>query len=34
MVGDILSAFLDHWGWLWFILGFTGWVVFEVGRNE
>lgn len=31
---DFLNAWLDHWGWLWMIVGLSGWVVIMAAANN
>lgn len=34
MIEDILLAWLQHWGWLWMLIGFLGYIVIVGVAND
>jgi hypothetical protein len=34
MLGEILNAWVEHWGWLWMLVGFTGYIVVVIIKES
>lgn len=34
MLGDILNAWVHHWGWLWMLVGLCGFIIFTVASDN